>query len=166
MLRSIIVLLVVLCFLLKKSIVLTIYSMKKGYCLHLLVTVRWALFWCRSYCIAVLIRISLRILSKQRICLRSHDWQAYAISLTSMLLFSGNVHPNPGPYKLTLSWSQGTSNISQQIAVLNNPADGHCFLHSLHGSLRNNVNIDISQNELIQCIRSELLQYKAFYTDF
>ena len=80
--------------------------------------------------------------------------------------YAAALHQCSSEPRPALSWNQGTSNISQQIAALNTLADGHCFLHSLHSSLTNFVNIDISQNELIQRIRSELLLYKTFYSDF
>ena len=91
----------------------------------------------------------------------------YAFALCSAVLFSDNVHPNPGPvYSKPDVQSSELTGISD-ITIMNTTSDGHCFLYSVWTSLQNYLGLTIVKDELIIAIRNEIAQnycdYSAFY---
>ena len=87
----------------------------------------------------------------------------YALSLSGLIIQSGNVHPNPGP---SYSGSFLAEIPLRRLRIVNTQADGHCFINSVCMSLTNYLNVTMSQDTLVSRIHQELINYFNDYKPF
>ena len=142
--------------------------------------------WARAYCVCTLIVTPVHVLIRS---LRRRALPLYAVSLTEILLLSGNVHPNPGPIypPLPVLHEKSAASILSKPAAHHNlcaaqpvnrpdsivsvclhttPADDHCFIYALSYSLSSYIGLQRTYNDLLNEIKREFSYNEATYANF
>ena len=104
------------------------------------------------------------VYTSRRPCRSLRHSPIYALSLSGLIILSGNVHPNPGPSN---SGSFSADIPLRCLRIVNTQADGHCFINSVCMLLTNYLGVTMSYDTLVSRIHEELTNhfndYKSFF---